>query len=109
MVEAVIDSDFVIVVGEPTPFGLSDMKIVIETLRRIEKQFGVVINKDGIGTDEMETYCIEESIPILMKIPFDLEIAKKYSIGKTLADESEYWINQFKEMVKRIKEERNYE
>jgi MinD superfamily P-loop ATPase len=105
MVEAVIDSDFVIVVGEPTPFGLSDMKIVIETLRRLEIRFGVVINKEGIGTDKMERYCTEERIPILMKIPFDLEIAKKYSTGKTLAEGSEYWKNEFKEMVQKIKEE----
>lgn len=109
MVEAVIDSDFVIIVAEPTPFGLADMKIVVETLRRIEMKFGVIINKDGIGNDELEKYCSEEKIPILMKVPFDLEIAKKYSEGKTLAEGSTAWKNQFKELIVKIKGDVNNE
>ena len=81
MVETVIDSDYVILVSEPTPFGLSDMKMVVKTLRILEKKFGVVINKDGVGNEELELYCQKENIPVLLKIPFNLEIAKNYSKG----------------------------
>jgi MinD superfamily P-loop ATPase len=105
MVETVIDADFVIVVGEPTPFGLSDMKIVIETLNQLGKKFGVVINKDEIGDKEMENYCNQEKIPILMKIPFNLEIAKNYSIGKTLVDTFPKWKASFSQMITKIVEE----
>ncbi|NPD88268.1 MAG: 4Fe-4S binding protein [Asgard group archaeon] len=107
MVEAVINSDYVIIVAEPTPFGLSDMQIVVETLRRIKMEFGVIINKDGIGNDELETFCTEEEIPILMKVPFDIEIAQKYSEGKTLAVSSPYWKKKFIELIKKIKGEIN--
>ncbi len=81
MVETVADVDYVIVVAEPTPFGLSDMKIVVKTLNILKKKFGVIINKDGIGDEELENFCINEKIPILLKIPFSLEIARKYSEG----------------------------
>jgi len=104
MVEAAIDSDFIIVVGEPTPFGLSDMKIVIETLRQLQKKFGVIINKDGVGNEEMEQYCKEENLNILMKIPFDLEIAKQYSTGKTLVESFPVWRKNFTNLEQDIKE-----
>ena len=103
MVEAVIDSDFVIVVAEPTPFGLSDMQIVVETLRRLKKKFGVIINKDGIGNDELENYCKEEGIHVLMKIPFDMKIAQNYSVGKTLLQASSNWKSQFRELIDKIR------
>ncbi len=104
MVETVIDADFVLLIGEPTPFGLSDMKIVVEALRQLNKKFGVIINKDGMGNEEMEKYCEKEHIPIVMKIPFDLEIAKQYSLGKTLVQAFPNWHNEFTQLALKIKE-----
>ncbi len=104
MVEVVIDSDFVIVVSEPTPFGLSDMKIVIDTLRVLDKKFGVVINKDGVGDDELERFCESEQIPILMKIPFDLKIARNYSKGIPLVQAFPEYTQSFQNMIGKIKE-----
>jgi MinD superfamily P-loop ATPase len=104
MVETVIDTDFVLLIGEPTPFGFSDMKIVVEALRHLNKRFGVIINKDGIGNEEMEEYCKNEQIPILMKIPFDLEIAKQYSFGKTLVQAFPKWHEEFTQLAIKIKE-----
>ena len=104
MVEAVTDSDFIILVGEPTPFGLSDMKIVVETLRVMDKQFGVIINKYGLGNDDLEQYCKEEHIPVLMKIPFDLEIARKYSIGKPLIEALPKYRDEFQTLHVEIRE-----
>ncbi|MHA1223195.1 MAG: ATP-binding protein [Candidatus Heimdallarchaeaceae archaeon] len=104
MVETVIDVDYVILVGEPTPFGLSDMQTVIEVLRQLDKKFGVVINKHGIGNDEMEKFCKKENIPILLKIPFNLEIAKQYSVGKTLVESFPDWKETFINLITEIKE-----
>ncbi len=103
MVEAVIDSDFVIVVGEPTPFGLSDMKIVVETLKQLDKKFGIIINKDGIGNEEMEDYCVKENLSILMKIPFDLKIAKQYSKGITLVESFPEWKKDFTMLEEKVR------
>ncbi len=104
MVETVVDVDFVIVVGEPTPFGFSDMKTVLETLDQLEKRYAVIINKDGVGNEEMVEYCEKNDIPILMKIPFDLEIAKQYSQGKTLVTAFPEWKEKFKKVMTQIEE-----
>ncbi len=104
MVETVSDCDYIIVVSEPTPFGLSDMKVVIETLRIMNKKFGVIINKDGVGDKELERYCENENIPILMKIPFDLEIARNYSTGKNLVDIFPNYRTEFRNLIVKIQE-----
>ncbi|MHA1346629.1 MAG: nucleotide-binding protein, partial [Candidatus Heimdallarchaeaceae archaeon] len=104
MVEAIHGSDFVILAGEPTPFGLSDMKIVVETLRKLGTKFGVVINKDGVGNDELESYCEEDEIPILMKIPFDMEIAKQNSEGIPLVKGFPEYESKFQNLYSNIEE-----
>lgn len=104
MVETVSDADFVVVVGEPTPFGLSDMKTVIETLEKLNKKMGVIINKDGIGNEEMEEYCKSKNIPILLKIPYDLKIARAYSNGQPLVEAFPEWKPKFLEVVSKIEE-----
>ncbi len=104
MVETVSDSDYIILVAEPTPFGLSDMKIVVDTLRVLKKPFGVVINKHGIGDDKLEQFCRDEQIPVLMKIPFDLEIAHNYSSGKPLVEAFPKYKNEFQVLQTKIKE-----
>lgn len=80
-VHTTASADFVILVTEPTPFGLSDLRQSVETLRTIGKPFGVVINRAGIGNDAVAGYLIEEGIPLMMEIPFDKEIAGNYSRG----------------------------
>ncbi|MHA1203750.1 MAG: ATP-binding protein [Candidatus Heimdallarchaeaceae archaeon] len=105
MVETVIDVDYVIVVAEPTPFGLSDMKVVVETLYQLNKKFGVIINKEGIGNEELENYCKENNIPILLRIPFDLKIAKSYSVGNNFLTTFPEWKEKFQQMIEEITEE----
>jgi MinD superfamily P-loop ATPase len=102
VVETVIDVDFVVVVGEPTPFGLSDMQHLIEMLKHLGKKFGVIVNKAGIGNDDLLEYCKEEKIQILMKIPFSLEIAKQYSKGITLVNYLPDYKDQFIQMFSKI-------
>ncbi len=80
-VEAMRDSDYCILVTEPTPFGLHDLTLSVDIIREIGTPFGVVVNRDGIGDDRVEKYCKDENIPLLAKIPNDINIAKLYSKG----------------------------
>ena len=82
MVEAVRDSDYCILVTEPSPFGLHDLKLAVEVLINLKIPFGVVINKYEESYPELEKYLNYERINILMKIPFTEEIARDYSNGK---------------------------
>ena len=86
MVESVMDADYVILVAEPTPFSLHDLKLAVEVVSDLGLKFGVVINKDGLPFKDLEKYCQEEGIEILSRIPFSKEIAEKYSRGELLRD-----------------------
>lgn len=85
--ETVKDSDFCILVTEPTPFGLNDLKLAVDALKEMRISFGVIINRDGIGDDGVELFCEREEIPIILKIPHNEDIAKLYSNGKAFVDE----------------------
>lgn len=87
VIEATKDADFVILITEPTPFGLHDLKIAVETMKKLQKKFGIVINRYGIGNDDVLSYCNEESIPVLARIPNDRRIAELYSQGKLIYPE----------------------
>jgi MinD superfamily P-loop ATPase len=82
VIETIRDTDFCVLVTEPTPFGLNDLVLAVETVREIKVPFGVIINQDGIGDDEVDKYCNKEGIPILMKIPWERRIAEAYSKGE---------------------------
>ncbi len=82
VIETIRNTDFCILVTEPTPFGLNDLVLAVETVREIKVPFGVIINQDGIGDDEVDKYCNKEGIPILMRIPWDRRIAEAYSKGE---------------------------
>lgn len=87
VIEATKDVDFVILITEPTPFGLHDLKLSVETMRALKKAFGVVINRFGIGNDDVFQYCQKEDIPILAKIPNSRKIAELYSSGNLIYKE----------------------
>lgn len=86
VIEVAKNADYIILVTEPTPFGLNDLILSIETIRELEKPFGVVINRHGIGNDDVLNYCKKENIDILAKIPNKREIAELYSRGESLFD-----------------------
>ena len=81
VITAMAGSDFVVLVTEPTPFGLNDLKLAVEAVRVMGLPFGMVINRCDTGTDETETYAGREGIPILMRIPDRRDIAENYSRG----------------------------
>lgn len=89
VIAATKNTDFVILVTEPTPFGLNDLKLAVETIQMLGKPMGVVINRHGIGNDEVEKYCKYLQIPVLAKIPFDRQIAEHYSNGALVFDKME--------------------
>ena len=81
-VNTVMDTDRVILVSEPTPFGLSDLKHTVEVLKKLGKEFQVVINRSDIGNDMMKSWLEAEKIGILAEIPYSKEIASIYARGK---------------------------
>lgn len=110
VVESVKGSDFCLLVTEPTPFGLNDLILAIETVRELGIPFGVVLNRTGIGDSKVEEYCEKENIPILLDIPLDTEIARLYSRGITLVEGLPQWKSSFLELYNRVKvliDERN--
>lgn len=80
-IESVRGSDYVILIAEPTPFGLNDLQIIVGMLRQIEVGFGVVINKSDIGDDRVYRYCREEAVAVLASIPYSPESASEYASG----------------------------
>ena len=84
VIEVVRESDLVLLVTEPTPFGLHDLKLAVDTVRKLNKPFAVVINRYGIGDNKVEKYCKDENIEIIALIPNDRKIAEIYSRGKLL-------------------------
>jgi MinD superfamily P-loop ATPase len=78
--------DFVVLVTEPTPFGLHDLKLAVDMVRELRLPFGVVVNRVGIGDDRVHVYCIEQNIPVLLEIPDDRRIAEAYSRGQLIVD-----------------------
>ena len=102
VVEAIKGSDFCILVTDPTPFGLHDLKLAIEVVKVLEIPCGVIINRSGNYDEATESYCQEQKIPVLMKIPLDLEIAKLYSIGTPLVKGMPEWKGPFKAILEKI-------
>jgi MinD superfamily P-loop ATPase len=86
VIEATKDADFVILIPEPTPFGFHDLKLAIDTMRVLKKEIGVVVNRYGIGNNDVIDYCEKEKIPVIATIPNDRKIAELYSRGELLYD-----------------------
>lgn len=84
MIMTTKDADFVILVTEPTPFGLNDLKLAVETVRQLRRPFAVVINRADSGDDRVERYCLQQKIDVLLKIPDSRNAAKCYSRGESI-------------------------
>ncbi len=84
VVETVRECDFVLLVTEPTPFGLNDLELAVEMVRLLQIPFAVGVNRTGTGDDRVERYCKREDIPILFELEDDRRIAEAYSRGEPL-------------------------
>jgi MinD superfamily P-loop ATPase len=107
VIESVNESDFVLLVTEPTPFGLHDLKLAVDMVRSMELPFGVVINRKGIGDDRVEHFCDDENITVLLKIPNDTKIAKLYSNGIPFILKMPTWKVKFIELFDYIQDQVN--
>jgi MinD superfamily P-loop ATPase len=104
VVESIKDSDFCLLVTEPTPFGLNDLILAVETVKELEVSCGVVINRAGVGDGKVEEYCLKKKILVLLTIPLDMEIARLYSQGIALIDGMPQWKESFIGLFDRIRE-----
>ncbi len=106
LVETLRGADYALLVTEPTPFGLHDLRLAVEVARdELGLPVGVVVNRDGIGDTGVDQYCSEERIPILMCIPLDRRIARPLSEGRALVDALPEYRPRFLELWRRIREE----
>ncbi len=103
VVESVADSDYVILVTEPTPFGLHDLKLTVDLIRELKIDFGVIVNKSGLGTKDVYEYLEKEDIPLLGKIPFNREYASNYAKGD-FSTNNDVFINQYNSIGEALKE-----
>ena len=95
VIQTVKDTDFCILVTEPTPFGLHDLKIMIQVLESMRIPSGVVVNRAGIGDNRVHNYCEEKDIPILLEIPYERKIAELYSKGIPFSQQMPEWKTKF--------------
>ena len=102
VIESLYGSDFALLVTEPTPFGLHDLKLSVNVAREIGVPVGVVINRDGIGDQNVEKYCKDEGIPLLLRIPNSRKIAEYYSNGVPFVKEIEGWKEKFVGLYEKI-------
>ena len=105
MITAVSGTDFVVLVTEPTPFGLNDLVLAVETVRKLGLRYGVIINRSDSGDDRVVRYCEEENIRILLQIPESRQIAEAYSRGDGLLTAEPDLADRFRAMIREIKVE----
>jgi len=102
VIESIKDSDICLLVTEPTPFGLNDLKLAVEMTRELNIPIGIIINRCNTGDKEVYKYCKSENIEIVMEIPIDREIAKCYSEGELIVDRFSEYEDKFKKLAERI-------
>lgn len=103
-IHTVATVDYVVLVAEPTPFGMSDFKKSIEVLKKLNKPYGVIVNKSTLGNRDLYEYIENEQIDLLMEIPYDSMIASLYSEGKIISKIKPEWNKKFEKLYLEIKE-----
>ena len=104
VIETIRESDYLLLVTEPTPFGLHDLNMIVQVIEELGIPHGVIVNRVGIGDDRVDKYCSKKGIPILLKIPYDRTIAELYSRGIPFILKMPDWQARFKELFEEIKE-----
>ncbi len=104
VVATVRNTDFVLLVTEPTSFGLHDLELAVAMVQELRVPFGVVINRVGVGDDRVDRYCAREGIPVLAQIPDDRRIAEAYSRGELLVDALPQYRRVFEDLLAQVAE-----
>ena len=105
VVESMRGADFILLVTEPTPFGLHDLRLAVQVARELAIPTGVVINRDGSGDAQVDEFCKLEGIPVLMRVPFERAIAEGVARGRTLTEIHPEFRRQMREMFALIVQE----
>ncbi len=101
VIASIREADLVILVTEPTPFGLHDLRLSVDMVRELGLPLGVVVNRYGSGDDRVHEFCREDGIPLLLEIPDDRRIAEAYSRGKLIFDALPEYRELFREFIHR--------
>jgi MinD superfamily P-loop ATPase len=104
VIQTVKESNFCILVTEPTPFGLNDLELAVGMLEKLGIPKGVVVNKADVGDPEVGEYCQSKNIPVLMEIPMDRRIAESYSRGVPIVVEDPSYRTGFKDLFEKVEE-----
>ncbi len=99
VIAAVRKAEFVILVTEPTPFGLNDLKLAVDMIREIKIPFGVLINRVGVGDDRVHRFCRDQNIDIVLELPDDRRIAEAYSRGELIIDALPEYADRFGQLL----------
>jgi MinD superfamily P-loop ATPase len=102
VIAAMKDTDFVVLVTEPTPFGLNDLKLAVDTVKLMNIPHGLIINRAGMGDDAVYAYAEEQHLPVLMEIPFDRAIAEAYSQGDLIITRQQDYKEKFQTLYRKI-------
>jgi len=104
VIASIKDSDMVLLVTEPTPFGLHDLTLAVDMVRELNLPFGVIINRADSGDNRVHEFCEKERIPVLMEIPDDRQIAENYSRGIPMVDALPQYRQLFESLLQKIKD-----
>jgi MinD superfamily P-loop ATPase len=107
VIETMKPADFILLVTEPTPFGLYDLKLAVGAAKILDIPCGLVINRSDMGDEKVKAYAANENLPILMEIPFDRRIAEAYSRGDMIVAVMPEWKAKFLELYEKIKGQLN--
>jgi MinD superfamily P-loop ATPase len=102
VVESMRGANFILLVTEPTPFGLHDLRLAVQVARELHIPAGVVINRDGTGDERVDEFCQSERIPVLLRVPFERAIAEGVARGKTLVDIHPEYVDRFRQLFMQI-------
>lgn len=102
-VTAVSGADAILLVTEPTPFGLHDLKLAVEAFTPMQKPMAVLVNRDGVGDGKVYDYCRDAGLPVLARIPFDRELARGYTFGRLITDVRADMPGLFQELAENLR------
>lgn len=104
VIEAIKGADFCLLVTEPTPFGLNDLKLAVGMVRELNLPFAVIVNRSNLGDEQVYHYCDRESIEIILEIPDDRRIAEAYSVGEMIVSVMPEYETEFAGLYENILE-----
>ncbi len=97
-------ADYVLLVTEPTPFGLNDLELAVGAVRKMGISCGLVINRCDLGDDRIREYARRENIPIHLEIPFDRQVAEQYARGHLLVEIFPPWRDMMLQLYETLRQ-----